>query len=127
MCDEQPVQACACCPKGFCQQHAVQEASNVSDPVFDDSGRCELVICNYCQQNTARIQASYMHDIVTSAWGYHAQELYTASGLWLSMYTKQAELLSARDFSTQCYRQDMARFEQEVSVAVSCCSCPAML
>lgn len=45
------------------------------------------------------------------------------------MYTKQPELMSARDFSTKCYRQDLAKSEQEVcicliAVVLSCCSAP---
>ena len=58
MCDKQPVQAYSCCSKAFCQQHAVQEAINVSDPVFDDSGRRELLVCNFCQHYPARVKAS---------------------------------------------------------------------
>ena len=112
MCSKKPIQACSCCPKAFCADHAVSEARNAKHPIT--YSKCEMFICNFCQYNSDRIQASHIH-IDCLEQGCYSQELFTANGLWLSMYLKNpGPPLSAKDFSAQCFRQDLADFEQKV-------------
>lgn len=121
MCDKKPVQACSCCPKAFCSDHIVSEAVNADHPICH-SGGCQMFICNFCQYNPERVNASYLH-LVCLSQGCYPQELYTASGLWLSMYMKGGgPPLSARDFSAQCFQQDLAAFEEKVRTRYVCFS-----
>lgn len=114
MCANQPIQACSCCPKGFCADHAVSEAHNAMHPI--SYGKCEMFICNFCQYNSDRIQASHTHAACLNQDCY-PQELFTADGLWLSMYLKNpGPPLTVDDFCAQCYRRDLAVFEQKVCV-----------
>ena len=114
MCTNEPIQACSCCPKSFCTDHAVAEAHNAMHPI--SYGKCEMFICNFCQYNSDRIGASHVHTACLQQ-NCYSQELFTANGLWLSMYLKNpGPPLTAKAFSAQCFKQDLVDFEQKVRV-----------
>ena len=123
MCAKEPIQACSCCPKSFCPDHAVAEARNAMHPII--YGRCEMFICNFCQYNSDRIRASHVHTTCLQQ-NCYSQELFTASGVWVSMYLKNpGPPLTAKAFSEQCFRQDLVDFEQKVRVQ-NCVKLPAL-
>ena len=120
LCEHRPVQACSCCPKAFCTDHAVSEAFNARHPIVN-SGGCQMFICNFCQHNPDRMQASHMHSFCLDQ-GCYPQQLYTAAGLWLSTYMKNpGPPLSPKDFSALCYRRDLMNFEHKVCTSQPVC------
>ena len=121
MCNKKPIQACSCCPKAFCPDHVVCEAVNAEHPI-SHSGGCQMFICNFCQLNPNRVNASYLH-IGCLSQGCFPQQLFTASGLWLSMYLKgRGPPLTAHEFSARCFKRDLADFEQKVRVHEAACN-----
>ena len=73
-----------------------------------------MFICNFCQYNPDRNRASYMHAFCLEQ-DCCPQELFTGTGLWLSMYLKNpVQPLSAKEFSALCYRRDLMYFEHKV-------------
>ena len=121
MCNKKPIQACSCCPKAFCPDHVVSETANAEHPI-SHSGGCQVFICNFCQLNPNRVNASYLH-VGWLSQGCFPQELFTASGLWLSMYLKgKGPPLTAHEFSARCFKRDLADFEQKVRVHEAACN-----
>lgn len=113
LCDKCATQACSCCPRALCEQHQVREALNQHAPVF--GGDCAMYICPSCQDRL-RVMASHMHHRILGQFDMMPQELYTASGDRVSMYVPKTvdPPLSAKDFSTQCYLEDLKAFRKQV-------------
>ncbi|DBA82208.1 TPA: hypothetical protein ACH3X1_007190 [Trebouxia sp. C0004] len=66
-----------------------------------------------CQHNEQRVAASHIHAQVLAE-GWLPQELYTASGDWVSMYVKNTETqMTAKEFSARCFRADLTAFAQQ--------------
>ena len=105
------VQTCSCCPRGFCERHAASEAVNAQ---AQDSKYLSYFICDFCQHNPLRIEASYTHKALCDQ-GYFPQELLTAHGEWVSMYMQgSGPGVSAKEFSTSCFEQDLRDYESKV-------------
>lgn len=116
LCEQKPMQAYSCCPKAFYADHAVSKAFNAKHPI-GNSGGCQMFICNFRQHNRDRTQANHMHSFCLEQSCY-PQQLYTATGLWLSTHLKNPEPpLSPKDFSAMCYKRDLINFEHKVCVS----------
>ncbi len=87
----------------------VSEALNAQNAKY-----LSYFICDFCQHNPLRIEASYTHKAICDR-GYFPQKLYTASGDWVSMYIPgSGPGVSAKEFSTSCFEQDLRDYENEV-------------
>jgi len=76
---------------------------------------CQMFICSFCQHNTPRVMASHTHHSILGTDNMIAQELYTASGKWVSMYIAgPGPALSARAFSARCFQQDLNDYRSKV-------------
>ena len=114
MCEKQAMQACSCCPRALCEDHRTKEAQSLSTPVFVSD--CAMYICHICQHNTARVASSHIHHGIMNQFDMIPQELYTASGEMVSMYTPKqtGPAVDARTFSTNCFNEDLAMFKAQV-------------
>ena len=118
--DELVVQACSCCPRGFCQKHAVLEAMHESAPVTTTSTGAQLFVCEFCQANAQCVGASLVHRHLLAA-AYTTQDLYTASGSHVSLYRPGSyPACSPKDFSTQCFEWDLTQFKEQVGLTGDC-------
>ena len=117
VCEKQATQACSCCPRALCEDHKVNEAWNLSAPVFFSD--CAMYICHFCQHNAARVASSHIHSGIMSKFDMIPQELYTASGEMVSMYKPKQEgpAVDVRTFSTDCFNKDPITFKTQVNGA----------
>ena len=119
--DKPVVQSCTCCPRGFCQNHAVMEARHESAPVTSTAAR--LFICEFCQANERRVGVSLVHRQLLGS-GYTSQDLYTASGSHVSLYRYGIyPACSPKDFSAQCFEWDLTAFKDQVGVKTTSVRC----
>lgn len=104
------IQTCSCCPRGFCQQHAMQAAMTTPS-----SNSMSYIVCVFCQHNPKRVEASHKHSLLLS--NFYCQTLYTPCAKCVSMCLPgKGPAVSTEEFSVDCFKHDLERFEQQVGL-----------